>query len=77
MGMEHHQGPRRRRVGVQDPSQRVQCSTRLSIAARRLIEVLQQRGRLHPQGCSKGDVIEVAIRVAAARHGIVPGGGGP
>jgi hypothetical protein len=62
MGMEHHQGPRRRRVGVEDPSRNVQYSLWLSHLSAALIDRLRQPGILHPQGCSKGDVIEVAIR---------------
>jgi hypothetical protein len=65
MGMEHHHGPRRRRVGDQDPAQRIQISVRLTDQGRRIIDALCQPGILHPDGCSQGDVIEIAIREAA------------
>jgi hypothetical protein len=69
MGMEHHQGPRRRRVGAQDPSQRLQQSQRLSHEAGRLVQALQRPGRLHEEGCSKGDVLEIALREMARENG--------
>jgi hypothetical protein len=67
MGMEHHQGPKRRRVGNPDPTQRIQTSIRLSRVGGKLIARMQQRETLHPAGCSMGDVIEIAIRELARK----------
>lgn len=74
MGMESHQGPRRRRVGTQNPSDRIQMSVRLTREAGLFIEAMQEPGSLHEEGCSKGDVIEVAIRSLAAVKGVTSKG---
>ncbi len=58
MGMEHHDGPRRRRVGDED---RLQQTVRLSGEARKMASELQGPGILMQDGCSLGDVIETAI----------------
>ena len=60
MGMQHHEGPGRRRIG--EP--RVPQGYRLSRAADRLPEALQQPGMLPhapSDGCSKGDVIVLVL----------------
>lgn len=59
MGMEHNDGPRRRRVGDEDG--RVQQTVRLSGEARSMADRLQGKGVLMQDGCSLGDVIEIAL----------------
>ena len=59
MGMEHNDGPRRRRVGDEDG--RVQQTVRLSGEARAMADRLQGPDVLMQDGCSLGDVIEIAL----------------
>lgn len=73
MGMESNDNPmNRRRVGVEDPSDRLQLSIRMSCEGGRLVEALRQPNALTEDGCSKGDVIEVAIRELGRSRGVYP-----
>lgn len=65
--MAHYVGPKRRRVGSDDA--RVQTSFRLSLAASEVIDQLQLPGVLVGDGCSMGDVIEVALRELTQKVG--------
>jgi hypothetical protein len=61
MGMESHDGPRRRRVGIDQPGDNVTQNIRLTVLAAQLIQAMRQPGVLHPEGCSMGDVVAIAI----------------
>jgi hypothetical protein len=58
-----------RLVGGNAP--RAQLSFRISKLADRFVETIRLPGFLTPEGCSKGDVIETAIRRLAVKKGLL------
>lgn len=65
--MEHHEGPRRRQVGADNPDGLIFVPIRLRRDVKPLIARLRQPGVLADEGCSHGDVLVIAVRDMARR----------